>query len=55
MNLSDQEIYLAAGTYTASQLNATASAIPEPSTFAALLGSLTLAGVLWQRRRTARR
>ena len=59
--------YLAGGTYTASLLNSTlgtsvftgigsftVTAIPEPSTFAALLGSLTLAGVLWKRRRSAR-
>ncbi|HSI09159.1 MAG TPA: autotransporter-associated beta strand repeat-containing protein [Rariglobus sp.] len=59
--------YLAGGTYTAAQLNSTfttsvftgigsltVSAIPEPSTYAALLGSMTLAGALWKRRRTVR-
>ncbi|MET0263402.1 MAG: autotransporter-associated beta strand repeat-containing protein [Rariglobus sp.] len=59
--------YLAGGTYTASQLNSafttsvftgtgllTVSAIPEPSTYAALAGALTLAGALWRRRRCTR-
>ncbi len=59
--------YLAGGTYTAAQLNSafsssvftgigslTVSAIPEPSTYAALLGSVTMAGVLLKRRRSAR-
>lgn len=59
--------YLAGGTYTAAQLNSafsssvftgigslTVSAVPEPSTYAALLGSMTLAGTLWKRRRSAR-
>jgi len=32
-------------------LNGTVSAVPEPSTYAAILGALTLAGVVMQRRR----
>lgn len=36
-------------------INGTVSAIPEPSTYAALAGLLALGGVLWQRRRQAKR
>jgi autotransporter-associated beta strand protein len=60
--------YLAGGTYTAAQLNSafltsvftgigslTVSAIPEPSTYAALFGALALAGAFCKRRRSVRR
>jgi hypothetical protein len=35
-------------------LNGTVSAVPEPSTYAAIIGALTLAGVILQRRRRVR-
>jgi autotransporter-associated beta strand protein len=56
--------YLAAGTYTASQLNTafsssvfagtgsfTVAAIPEPSTYAAIFGGLALVGGVWRSRK----
>jgi autotransporter-associated beta strand protein len=56
--------YLAAGTYTASQLNSafassvfagtgsfTVSAIPEPSTYAVIFGGMALTGGIWRSRK----
>lgn len=56
--------YLAAGTYTASELNSalassvfagtgsfTVSAIPEPSTYAVIFGGMALAGGVWRSRK----
>ncbi len=57
---TDQSAWAALGSFSSALsgndllINWTANAIPEPSTYAAIVGVLALGGVMWQRRRKAK-